>query len=214
MQLPHQPETGWRSRGERRWLWALVANSFVFLTVATTSSSAVLMHLLGTVLPGVLCSDRFGAYLKYHKGHAQFCWAHVKRDLLGIQKFARNTGVERFCRDAGGADGATVSVVAPVPRRRIGPGRVDPEIHSPAKTLLPALRTSDRGLNGYVWCRLRGDSAEGAPVEVFFHFLQLSLERRRGLFSPFEQAHRGHFAGFPRELLHRGRIPDHNFNNG
>ena len=104
-QLPLEPvlnsdETGWRSMGERRWLWALVASSFVYFTVATTRSSAVLIHLLGTVFPGILCSDRFGAYLKYHKGRAQFCWAHLKRDLLGIQKFARTTDAEQFCRDA------------------------------------------------------------------------------------------------------------------
>ena len=103
--MPREPvlnsdETGWRSMGERRWLWALVAHSFVFFTVATTRSSAVLIHLLGTVFAGILCSDRFGAYLKYHKGHAQFCWAHLKRDLLGIQEFARTTDAERFCRDA------------------------------------------------------------------------------------------------------------------
>ena len=88
-QLPQEPvlnsdETGWRSMGERRWLWALVAARFVFFTVAASRSSQVLIHLLGTVFPGILCSDRFGAYLKYHKGRAQFCWAHLKRDLLGI----------------------------------------------------------------------------------------------------------------------------------
>ena len=104
-QLPFEPvlnsdETGWRSMGERRWLWALVASSFVFFTVATKRSSTVLIHLLGTVFPGVLCSDRFGAYLKYHKGRAQFCWAHLKRDLLGIQKFSRTTEAGQFCRDA------------------------------------------------------------------------------------------------------------------
>ena len=104
-QLPQEPvlnsdETGWRSMGERRWLWALVAGSFVFFTVAASRSSQVLVHLLGTVFAGILCSDRFGAYLKYHKGRAQFCWAHLKRDLLGIQTFARTTAAERFCRDA------------------------------------------------------------------------------------------------------------------
>jgi len=104
-QLPQEPvlnsdETGWRSRGERRWLWALVAGSFVFFTVAASRSSKVLIHLLGTVFPGILCSDRFGAYLKYHKGRAQFCWAHLKRDLLGILEFARTTEAERFCRNA------------------------------------------------------------------------------------------------------------------
>jgi transposase len=104
-QLPKEPvlnsdETGWRSMGERRWLWALVAGSFVFFTVAASRSSKVLIHLLGTVFPGVLCSDRFGAYLKYHKGRAQFCWAHLKRDLLGILEFARTTDAERFSRNA------------------------------------------------------------------------------------------------------------------
>lgn len=104
-QLPKEPvlnsdETGWRSMGERRWLWALVAGSFVFFTVAASRSSQVLIHLLGTVFAGILCSDRFGAYLKYHKGRAQFCWAHLKRDLLGILEFARTTAAERFCRDA------------------------------------------------------------------------------------------------------------------
>lgn len=104
-QLPQEPvlnsdETGWRSMGERRWLWALVAGSFVFFTVASRRSSRVLMHLLGTVFPGILCSDRFGAYLKYHKGQAQFCWAHLKRDLLGILEFARTSDAERFSRDA------------------------------------------------------------------------------------------------------------------
>jgi len=104
-QLPKEPvlnsdETGWRSMAERRWLWALVAASFVFFTVAASRSSKVLIHLLGTVFPGILCSDRFGAYLKYHKGRAQFCWAHLKRDLLGILEFARTTDAERFCRNA------------------------------------------------------------------------------------------------------------------
>lgn len=103
--LPREPvlncdETGWRSRGERRWLWALVAGKFVFFTVAASRSSQVLIHLLGTVFAGILCSDRYGAYLKYHKGRAQFCWAHLKRDLLGIRAFARTSDAERFCRDA------------------------------------------------------------------------------------------------------------------
>jgi transposase len=104
-QLPQEPvlnsdETGWRSMGERRWLWALVGGSFVFFAVAASRSSKVLIHLLGTVFPGILCSDRFGAYLKYHKGRAQFCWAHLKRDLLGILEFARTTDAERFSRNA------------------------------------------------------------------------------------------------------------------
>ena len=104
-QLKHEPvlnsdETGWRSNGERRYLWALVARNFVFYTVARTRSSEVLIHLLGAVFAGILCSDRYSAYFKYQKGMAQLCWAHLKRDILGIQDFAKTTEAERFARDA------------------------------------------------------------------------------------------------------------------
>ncbi|MHB1793837.1 MAG: IS66 family transposase [Acidobacteriaceae bacterium] len=93
-------ETGWRSHGQRRYLWALVARAFVFHTVAQTRSSEVLIHLLGAVFAGILCSDRCSAYFKYQKGRAQLCWAHLKRDILGIQDFAKTTEAERFARDA------------------------------------------------------------------------------------------------------------------
>ena len=49
---------------------------------------------------GILCSDRFSGYLKYHKGKAQFCWAHLKRNILGVLDFTKLTATERFCRDA------------------------------------------------------------------------------------------------------------------
>lgn len=75
-QLKQEPvlnsdETGWRSDGERRYLWALVAQFFVFYIVASTRSTEVLVHLLGAVFKGILCSDRYGAYFKYQKGQAQ-----------------------------------------------------------------------------------------------------------------------------------------------
>ena len=104
-QLQHEPvlnsdETGWRNNGEKRYLWALVARCFIFYTVAKSRSSEVLLHLLGAVFAGILCSDRFSAYLKYHKGRMQFCWAHLKRNILGLRDFAKTTAAEQFCRDA------------------------------------------------------------------------------------------------------------------
>ena len=41
-QLPHEPvvnsdETGYRTSGEKRWLWALVAANFVFYKIAASS---------------------------------------------------------------------------------------------------------------------------------------------------------------------------------
>lgn len=104
-QLKQEPvlnvdETGWRTNGDKRFLWAFVAARYVVYTVAATRSSQVLRDLLGKVFQGILCSDRFSAYLKYHSGKAQFCWAHLKRNLLGIVEFTKSSAVERFCRDA------------------------------------------------------------------------------------------------------------------
>jgi transposase len=104
-QLKNEPvlnvdETGWRTNGAKRFLWAFVAARYVVYTVAATRGSEVLTRLLGAVFQGILCSDRFSAYLKYHSGKAQFCWAHLKRNLLGIVEFTKSSAVERFCRDA------------------------------------------------------------------------------------------------------------------
>lgn len=68
--------------------------------MAATRGSEVLVRLLGAVFRGILCSDRFSAYLKYHSGKAQFCWSHLKRTLLGIVEFTKSNAVEQFCRDA------------------------------------------------------------------------------------------------------------------
>ena len=32
----------------------------------------------------ILCHDRCPTYVKYHKGEGQFCWAHFKRNILGV----------------------------------------------------------------------------------------------------------------------------------
>jgi len=93
-------ETGWRTNGDKRFLWAFVAARYVVYTVAATRGSEVLTRLLGAVFQGILCRDRFSAYLKYHQGKGQFCWGHLKRNLLGMLEFTKSSAVERFCRDA------------------------------------------------------------------------------------------------------------------
>lgn len=93
-------ETGWRTNGFKRYLWVFVAARYVVYMVAATRGSEVLISMLGAVFRGILCSDRFSAYLKYHQGRAQFCWAHLKRNLLGVVEFTKSSAVERFCRDA------------------------------------------------------------------------------------------------------------------
>lgn len=104
-QLPREAvlnvdETGWRNNGEKRQIWALVAKTFAFFTVKGTKGAEVLVALLGIAFGGILCNDRAPAYLKYHSGLMQFCWAHLKRTLLGIADSARSPSARRFCRDA------------------------------------------------------------------------------------------------------------------
>src|SRR5438876_3459840 len=58
-QLPREAvlnvdETGWRTNGDKRWIWTFVAKQFVFYAVASTRSAAVLVALLGTVFRGIL----------------------------------------------------------------------------------------------------------------------------------------------------------------
>ena len=93
-------ETGWRSNGEKRWMWALVAQSFVFYTISTTRGAEVLVALLGAVFRGILCCDRWAVYFTYHEGRMQLCWAHLKRNILGIAEDARSRSAQKFCRNA------------------------------------------------------------------------------------------------------------------
>jgi transposase len=104
-QLPHEPvinsdETGYRTNGEKRWLWAMVATNFAYYKIALTRGAEVLAQLLGEAFAGILCSDRCPSYLKYHPGEGQFCWAHFKRNILGLLEVGKSSDVEHFCRDA------------------------------------------------------------------------------------------------------------------
>ena len=58
-QLPHElvinsDETGYRTDGEKRWLWAFAASIFVVYKVALTRGAEVLVQLLGSVFAGTL----------------------------------------------------------------------------------------------------------------------------------------------------------------
>ena len=92
--------SGWRTNGDKRWIWVFVAKQFVFYVVASTRSAEVLAALLGTVFRGILCSDRWRVYLKYHSGRMQLCWAHLKRNILGIADHTHSPSAQQFCRDA------------------------------------------------------------------------------------------------------------------
>ena len=92
-------ETGSRTNGEKRWVWALCSSWFVFYHIACNRGVEVLVELLGEAFAGILCSDRCPTYLSYHRGLAQFCWAHLQRTLKGIGEFASTADAVHFARD-------------------------------------------------------------------------------------------------------------------
>ena len=102
--LPSEPvingdETGSRTNGEKRWVWVLCSSWFVFYHIAGSRGVEVLVQLLGKAFAGILCSDRCPTYLSYHRGLAQFCWAHLQRTLKGIGEYAATADAVHFARD-------------------------------------------------------------------------------------------------------------------
>ena len=93
-------ETGHRTNGDKRWLWAFVARLFVVYRITTSRGSDVLTTVLGDTFGGILGSDRLPAYLKYVVGQRQFCWAHVTRNVLSALDLATTPSAKRFCREA------------------------------------------------------------------------------------------------------------------
>lgn len=96
--LPKEPvlnidETGWKHKD---WLWIFVSRTFVYFQIAASRGSDVLKSVLGEFYNGIFCVDRFGAYTKYHKGLMQLCWAHLKRDILGVVQTSPSACAKAF----------------------------------------------------------------------------------------------------------------------
>lgn len=79
-------ETGWKCKGDRRYLWVFVSSMAVFFTLAASRGSKVLRSILGDAFPGIITSDDHSAYSCYHKdGIRQLCWAHIIRKLKALK---------------------------------------------------------------------------------------------------------------------------------
>jgi transposase len=79
-------ETGWKCKGERRYLWVFVSPLVVYFSIAVSRGAKVLRSVLGDVFNGVITSDDHSAYSSYHKkGIRQLCWAHIIRKLKALK---------------------------------------------------------------------------------------------------------------------------------
>lgn len=79
-------ETGWKCKGDRRYLWVFVSPLVVYFSIAASRGAKVLRSVLGDVFKGVITSDDHSAYSSYHKkGIRQLCWAHIIRKLKALK---------------------------------------------------------------------------------------------------------------------------------
>jgi transposase len=78
--------TGHKENGKRLWTWAFRAKDFACFAIKLERAASVLFEHLGEKFSGTIGSDYYGAYRKFlrkSKGvTAQFCLAHLKRDLV------------------------------------------------------------------------------------------------------------------------------------
>jgi transposase len=82
-------ETGWKLRGERRWLFVSADAGQTIFRIDKARTRGAFRALLGAgggngkdALRGVFCSDRAGIYDMLKVTRRQLCWAHLKRDLV------------------------------------------------------------------------------------------------------------------------------------
>jgi transposase len=92
----HADETRWLvfatvegKVGYTWYMWVFLSPSVVIYTIDPSRSARVLKAHFGTVTEGILVVDRYSAYKAFVKGSnilLAFCWAHVRRDFLGVAK--------------------------------------------------------------------------------------------------------------------------------
>jgi len=79
-------ETGWKSKGDRCYLWTFVSSRAVFFLIAASRGAKVLKEVLGDTFSGIITSDDHSAYNSYHRhGLRQLCWAHIIRKFKGLK---------------------------------------------------------------------------------------------------------------------------------
>jgi transposase len=93
-------ETGWKHKGERRYLWTFVAPEAVLFHISPSRGAKVLREVLGQSYDGVITSDDHSAYASYHKsGIRQLCWAHIIRKLKALKEDRSSPHAYCFARN-------------------------------------------------------------------------------------------------------------------
>ena len=85
-------ETGWRTAGGKRTLWAALTPTTALFRIAPDRHRRQAQALLGEHFQGIACTDRWWAYDYLEPERRQVCWSHLVRDFtahsegLAVQK--------------------------------------------------------------------------------------------------------------------------------
>jgi transposase len=96
----HIDESGWKEKGEKRWIWAFRAERYAVFIIRGSRGEGVLEEVLGETFGGIISCDFFGAYRKFERmtgALLQFCWAHFIREVLFLLKL-EDGAVRRYGR--------------------------------------------------------------------------------------------------------------------
>lgn len=91
-------ETSWNEQQQRCWLWVACTPVATCFRIEYSRSQAARRRLLGEAYGGIVHSDRACAYGDLPVRQRQLCWAHLKRNFLGLleQKHQQSHTVARL----------------------------------------------------------------------------------------------------------------------
>lgn len=92
----HADETGWRVNGVTFWLWAFATTHDCYYVIDRHRGAAVVKAVLGTLFPGILITDFWGAYNAIEALAKQRCYFHLFTELIKVDKRNRCTEWRRF----------------------------------------------------------------------------------------------------------------------
>ena len=92
----HADETGWRINGVTFWLWAFATQHYCYYLIDRRRGATVVKAVLGTLFPGILITDFWGAYNAIEALAKQRCYFPLFTELLNVDKHNRCTEWKRF----------------------------------------------------------------------------------------------------------------------
>lgn len=92
----HADETGWRINGVTCWLWAFATRQYCYYLIDRRRGAAVVKQVLGTLFPGILITDFWGAYNAIAALAKQRCYFHLFTELIKVDKLNASATWQHF----------------------------------------------------------------------------------------------------------------------